>query len=393
MKKTSIAVLLALCLALTALCPAFGEETAPAEAVTAEALAEWAGELKARALETTPENDPADESADMEDGIQFLYPFATLFADRAEMTADTRVKTVVIASAEEASFRGIEMSMTPQELISLFPNDNPDLAGTHDMALLYLRETEDGGILYGRVYRDGQRIYIVEYAHLVPAGDGYRLAMLTCSFTESLLVSFRAEGFGDTGDPLLGAEDRDALSRELHSLAAAEEYRAVKSSRDGASLTPFGVEDLVFSGLDFLALQPEDMPGTPETATLDNEDGSSLIRVDGDGYVAVFMSDSEGTRIVSLSLEDESLEGPRGVRLGDAFHEDLQRFRFEDRGSDGTTEVLYGGEGEVPRGIMESGGLDGLALRYVTALPDGREAELLLRYTLSHLSEIILHIQ
>ena len=53
--------------------------------------------------------------------------------------------------------------------------------------------------------------------------------------------------------------------------------------------------------------------------------------------------------------------------------------------------MLYGSESEIPRGVMEIGA-DGLALRYVTAA-DGREVELLLRYTLSRLSEIIIYIQ
>ena len=97
---------------------------------------------------------------------------------------------------------------------------------------------------------------------------------------------------------------------------------------------------------------------------------------------------------ISLSIEDDILEGPRGVRLGDAFHEDYQRFRSEMNGVDENMfEVLYGAENEVPRGTAEYGGLDGITLRYVTAAADGREAELMLRYTLSVLSEIILVIR
>ena len=180
------------------------------------------------------------------------------------------------------------------------------------------------------------------------------------------------------------------LARELNALDSAD-YRAVKSSRNGEDLTAFGPEDLVFSGLDFLALQPDNMPGTPETEVMDNEDGTSLIRVDGDGYVAVFRSAGNVTEIVSLSIEGDETEGPRGVRLGDAFHEDLQRFRDEAGGEGGTTEVLYGAADTVPRGVMENG-MDGLTLRYVTAADDGRTVELLLRYTLSRLSEIIIHI-
>ena len=385
--KKYLALLLALCLVLAGIVPAFADN-----AVTAEELAEWAAALKARALETTPENDPADESADVEGGILFLYPFATLYADRAEMTADTHINAVSLSEAEESAFRDVALNMTPGELVSLFPNDNPELTGTREGAVLYLRETDGGALRYGRVYRDGQRVSAVQYGDLAPAEGGYALATMTFTFADSLLWEIRAEGFDPATAPVLTQEDRDDLAVELNALAGQALYQAVKSSRNGEELTPFGPEDLVFSGLDFLSLQPEDLPGTPEKEVFDNEDGTSLIRVDGDGYVAVFRTAGGDTEIVSLSIEDDELEGPRCVRLGDAFHEDIQRFRDENRGSeDGVTEILYGGETGVPRGVMETGA-DGLTLRYA-ADAGGREVELLLRYTLSRLSEILIHVR
>ena len=389
MKKFVLAILLALCLVAAGIIAASADEIAP---LTADELAAWADSLKTKALETAPENDPADAAAATDAGILFVYPFAEIYADGTEMTAETRLNAVVLSDDEDSALRDIVITMTPGDLIARFPNDNPEQAGSRESALLYLTETEDGGLLYGRVIRDGQRVSAVEYGQVVPAEGGYRAAKLICFFTDSLLSEIRAEGF-DAAAPMT-EEEKDVLTEELRQAGEIAEYSAVKSSRNGLELTEFGPEDLVFSGLDFLDLQPADLPGTPETEIIDNEDGTELLRVDGDGYTAVFVSGADGdtTRIVSLSIEDDVLEGPRCVRLGDAFHEDLQRFRFENRESDGTIEVLYGGETEVPRGIAEYGA-DGLTLRYVTATPDGREAELFLTYTLSKLSEIILYIR
>ena len=82
------------------------------------------------------------------------------------------------------------------------------------------------------------------------------------------------------------------------------------------------------------------------------------------------------------------------MRLGDAFHEDYQRFRSEMNGADENMfEVLYGAENEVPRGTADFGSPDGITLRYVTAAADGREVELMLRYNMSTLTEIILTIR
>ncbi len=390
MKKIYLAVLLALCLAAMGLCAAFAEDAAP---VTAEELAAWAGELKARALESAPENDPTDESADVEGGIMFLYPFATLYADRTEMTAETVLSAVALSETEDATFRDAALSMTPGELTALFPCNTPDQAGTREGAVLYLQETDAGALRYGRIRRDGQRVFSVDYGDLEPAGDGWYMAQVTFEFSEGLLSGISAQGFNPETAPRLTEAEKNELAAELNALAGETGYRAVKSSRNGAELAPFGPEDLVFSGLDFLSLRPEDLPGTPESETIDNGDGTSLLRVDGDGYVAVFFTGADGnSRVVSLSIEDDEMEGPRCVRLGDAFHEDMQRFRFENRGPDGQAEVLYGADNEVPRGRAEYGA-DSLALRYITEVPGGGEAELLLNYSLSKLSEIILYIR
>ena len=85
---------------------------------------------------------------------------------------------------------------------------------------------------------------------------------------------------------------------------------------------------------------------------MDNEDGTWLMRCDGDGYEAVFLCDEHGenAQILSFSIRDEEMEGPRGVRLGDLFNEDFSRFRNgENEMSENLTELLYGGEDAVPR--------------------------------------------
>ena len=53
-------------------------------------------------------------------------------------------------------------------------------------------------------------------------------------------------------------------------------------------------------------------------------------------------------------------------------------------------ELLYGTEGVPPCGMANYADSDGMTLRYVTALEDGRLVELYLRYTAGELTEIIL---
>lgn len=390
--KKFLSSMIALCAVIGLLCAAGAEAPAP---VTADELSAWADGLKVLALENEPDNDPAGEDAAMEDGYLMRYPFAALYADRTEMSGNTRIAAVEITESEESGFRTATVNMTPGMVAALFPNENPEMIGDWQGALLYMTDDAENGLLYGRIRRDGQRICAIEYGQLKPADGGYRMAALTFSFEDSLLSEIRASGTDPALAPLLSEAEKNAFSAELAALGEKVEYGAVKTSRNGMELTEFRQDDLVFSGFDFLNLVPSAMPGLPETVLVDNGDGTWLLTVDAEDYEAVFRTDGDGENaaIVSFTIKGEDLEGPRCIRLGDAFHEDLQRFRFEDNGSDGTTEVLYGTAGTAPYGVVDYGGSEGITLRYGTEAPDGRTVELRLSYTLSRLSEIIIYIQ
>ena len=147
--------------------------------------------------------------------------------------------------------------MTPWDVIARFPNDNPHLAGDREDALLYLRDTEGGGFAFGRVFRDGQRIAAIEYADLVPEGEGFRAASLTFYFSDSLLIQALAAGMA--GEDVVSREEANELRAALNALEVMDEYAAVKSSRNGLELDEFCEADLFFSGLDFLNMKPEDV--------------------------------------------------------------------------------------------------------------------------------------
>lgn len=393
MKKKLFSIILVLCMAVSCAGFAAAEEDAAPGPLTSEELTTWAGELKDAALGTAPANDPAAEESEVEAGYLFMYPFGTLLGDRTEMTEDTLLSGILIADDETEGIRGLRTGMIPWEVISLFPNDNPELAGDRTSAILYLREAEDGGVRYGRVWRDGQRIHTLEYGDLVKAEDGWRLMVLNFHFTEGLLSEMEADGF--EGDPLvLSDEDRGDLLETLNMIAGRDEYLGVKSSRNGMELAEFGPEDLSFGGLRFLSLYPDDLPGEPETDLFDNEDGTWLLTVEEADYEAAFVCDENGENATAASLliRGDGMEGPRGVRIGDLFHEDFARFRHEDREAENGTEVLYGEADSVPRGTLTYGD-DGMTLRYVTEVPDGRYVELLLRYEGNILAEIIVYYQ
>jgi len=359
--------------------------------VTAEELRVFTEDIRSQALATEVLNDPTAEDAQSEDGTYFQYEVARIYAEGTVFTAETPVNVLVFEDSEGPVFRSTGIDSLQEEVLAVHPLDNPELKGTDEEALLYLRETKSGGFMYGRLLRDGQRISALEYGEAVQGNGGYRFASVTYTILNGLVTSIRLSGLNAAGE-LVDENRKNEIREELNSLAVRDEYRAVKTSRNGLELTAFGEEDLTFSGISFLTLTPEQLAGSPERELIDNEDGTWLLRCDGDGYEAVFSSDEKGenTMILSYSILDENVEGPRAVRLGDLFSEDFRRFRSgENEMGENLTELLYGSTDSAPRGEANYDP-DDMGLRYITDTADGRQVELLLRYENAMLTEIIL---
>ena len=385
-----LCLLTILLLSLTALSSA---ETA-AEPVTAQELDAFLAGLRAQVATMKALNEPTEESALSEDGIRIQYENAELFAASAELTEQTPVNAVRFADSEGEVFRGVGIDTQAEDLLAAFPQENEGLAGTRDEAVLYLRSTPEAGFVYGRVLRDGQRLTAAEYGEVLPCGEGFRGASVTFSLQNGLVTSIRMEGLNPE-TAVLDASDVTELFASLSELSGTDEYRAVKTSRTGTDLEPFGREDLVFGSISYTELTPDTLPGTPESELIDNGDGTSLLRCDGDGYEAVFLCDAKGgnAQIISYSILDDETEGPRSVRLGDLFSEDFCRFRSgENEMSEDMTEWLYGSEDAVPRGFASYDPSAGeTSLRYVTDTEGGTQVELLLKYEDNVLNTLIIH--
>ena len=384
-----------LCL-LTALALCAGLSAAAAESaaepVTASELDALAASVLEKVLGSEPLNDPAAEESATEDGVFFQYAIARVYADAPELTAETPVNALVFEDGEGPVLRAAGIYTQVMDLLADFPADNAEMGGLRDEAVLYLRKTDAGGFVYGRVLRDRQWISAVEYGEMIPAGEGFRRVSVSFSLQDGLVASIRVEGLNPAA--VTDAAEAQGLYTELEELAGYDTYRAVKTSRNGLELTPFSEADLVFDGFSYKAMQPSTLPGTPETEMMEDEDGTWLMRCDGDGYEAVFRCDAEGknAQIVSFTLLDGDTEGPRCVRIGDRFSEDYCRFRYGEQPMDeDMREVLYGTEGTAPYGVANYLPADGeTSLQYVTKCEDGTEVELLLKYVDSFLSVIIL---
>ena len=351
--------------------------------VTAEEIRDSMAALRELALQERLLNDPAQPEAEAEDGYACQFEFGVLYTEKPRWDENAQVNVIAVGEADAVLFRGINVYWEVNDLMAAIPCENPTMDGNYTQALLYLEEPTENSFRYGLVQRDGQRISAMEYG----AAEEGQLWKATFQISGDGIDSIRLSAPTE--------EDPAALKAALTALGGETGYRRVARSRDGEALTMFSEEDLVFGEINFLSTLPDQLMGNAEVMIMDNEDGTWLERVDGEGFEAVFSLDApEGNaRMQSFTILSPDLEGPRCVRIGDLFHEDYTRFRSGEGDMDaaGLKETLYGTWGTVPYGAAEYGDGQEMLLRYGTGTSAGINVELILRYEDTVLTEIILH--
>ena len=370
-----------------------GQRTAAAETapLTREELETWAEQTAERMAQEELIPDSAPEDAASEDGYAFQYFSGVLYADRPTWPEEGGINALLVMDPDIPGPRGICVSWEVNRVMEAVPCPNPEMKGTSQSALLYLEGDPENGFLYGLVERDGQRILAMEYGAVDPAAE--KRTSLILLIRDDGVDGIRMEGPGER----YSREDGEEMFARLEELALHEEYARVPRSLVGTELDIFREEDLSFGDIHFLTATPETLEGGDvEEMLMDNEDGTWLRRIDGDGFEAVFATDALGgnARLISYTLLNPETEGPRHVRLGDLFQEDFTRFRSGEGELDenGMTEILYGTPGTAPYGLADYGNGTEMVLRYVTPTREGRDVELILRYQDTVLEEIMLRL-
>ena len=395
MMKKCVALFLALMMVLS-LTTAVAESDA--DALDYDELMSWAEGFKTRALAAgAPLNDPTEEAAYTEDGYAFVYDFATLYMDRPEMTADSVLQAVVVYSPEEQGPRGTGVDQLSSEVLNAFYNENDDLQGDSSFAALYVSDTMPAGALWGWVQRDGQRIETIQYAvheQLSSGGDGYTDCGLVYTLSDNLVAAIRAYGLNET----ISADEVRSNLDAVQEVSEKTEYAQVPTSINGSELGMFDRDDLIFSGLDFLSLTPEEAEARLGAAQEDDwmeDEGAYLRSMEFASCTMTFSYDAQkqNPTLEMLSIDMDGLEGPRCVRIGDTLSSVISRFRNGEGDYDGVSrEVLYGDGENAPYGLAEYGDDATAGLWYAAKLEDGRTVVLSMSFEQMYLSDITLYV-
>lgn len=388
-----------LCVLLCVLmCPvAAMADDSTAAMLTYQELLNWAEGFIARARTSTPRNDPSQHLTP--DGYEYVYDFATLYGDTPQMSADTVISAVVVTSEEENGLRNVNVNNTMSVVVDAYYNENPNLLGTKEAAMLYAVDQLPESAQWGQVLRDGQRVQTIQYGvheQYATGGEGYTDAGVIYTMADNRVSAIRVYGLNSRIDLSLV----NSVMYNVMLIGLEKNYAQVPFSYDGASLAKFGAEDLIFSGVDFLNLTPDkaiDLLGEPLSDTEVDNGGNGYIRVQSfNGCELIYLFNEaypQGT-VYMLSLTGGEMEGPRAVRIGDDFADVYNRFRngegeFQEDGS----EVLYGTEGEGAFGKAGYGWDASATLRYGFTLEDGRCVVLQIEFTVMECTGIMLYVE
>ena len=273
-------------------------------------------------------------------------------------------------SAEQADPRGLYLGDSLQELLSVYPCDNPDLLGSYYDATLYV-DGQKPEVCVGWLLRDGQRVTEVVYTVYHWQADGVAHLSIRFMLDQGVITGILI------GPRTLYTEE-EALE-EIGDIADSQEindYYAYIQSEYGPDLGVFQREDLSFSGVDFLDLTAEAALAAfgpaAEDAWAQDSTGEWLriLHWDGVSLILVYDVNRQFLRVDSLTVSADVLEGPRGVRVGDYLDTVIFRFRHSEGGVNDVGLTLYGDGETAPYGLLTYDA-EGAALTYALSLEDG----------------------
>ena len=127
---------------------------------------------------------------------------------------------------------------------------------------------------------------------------------------------------------------------------------------------------------------------------MEDDDGSYLRTMDFAQCSLLYTYDSQkqNPSLEMLTIDEDGLEGPRCVRVGDTLSSVISRFYNGDGEFDGESrEILYGDGETAPYGLAEYGTDADAGLWYAVQVEDGRTVVLSISFEQMYVSDVTLY--
>lgn len=387
--KKLLAMLLSMVLCLTLCVPVLAQEGSaqPFSAAEADAYREA---VHQRALENNTYQAQA-----VQGGYELYFADYTLRVDTERLSADTTIYAMVMDDVSTAmtcpgDARGIALNNSLSALLDAYPIENTALIGTPENAVLYMEGDLPGQAYVSYIIRNGQTVSDVYHLAYVMVNNGVQTRMAHYTIQNDAVVRIELQFASDT----LTLEEAKAELDAFEDLRASTEYASYVSSNQEGEAQAFGRDDLLFSGLDYLDLTPELAIAVLGDDYAEDwlEDEDTFIHVmEWSAASITFLCDRNRAliKVDSMFIDDNMIEGPRGIFVGDDQQTVLDKFRFDIAQGDGDVMYIYGAEGELEYGMVEFISMGEAVARYAFEQGDTM-IEMILSFENSTLSDIII---
>ncbi len=278
-----------------------------------------------------------------------------VFLSQPALTEETHI-TGIRLSVGQPCLRGLMVGDTLDMIFQVYPSDNPSLYGNYYEATLAFRGDKPQ-ICLGYILREGQRVQEVTYLTYNWQSDGIVKSGVTYTMDQNYIQQITLF----TADELLTEEQAETEISESALVQEERNYFAFPTSQIGTDLDPFCREDLAFAGLDFYSLTPDQaiqVLGAPAVDEWTPDSDGTQIRLmqwNGVELVSKYTANRQFQSVYSFSVNDDVLEGPRGLRIGDYMDTVLFRFRHSEGSLTDNGVLLYGNGQNAPYGQVVYG--------------------------------------
>ena len=367
MKK--LCITLALLCALMLFClPAVADE---AGVLTETEVSTWLNQVLLSTLSQTPLNAPIGEESLTEDGYAFLYSTVTLYYDKPVLDAQSVLNALVVTDEALDMPRGIRLGAPVQMLFTAYGWQNPTLAGDESFAPLYTLNQLPDSAYWAWAQRSGAQLQSVQCGiHARMGEDSYTDTGILYTVQQQEVSAIRVYGLSAS----VGLAQVESNLAAVGGSGATVSAQAVAGVTVQSSADAFTQSDLQFARMDFLTLTDKGaatLLGEPTGQTWAQEEtGAWLQSLAYKGATMVFAMDSnrENARLVSLTITDGQLAGPRGLMIGADLDSVISLFRSDGTGAVSASAALLYGDGQTtPYGTLERNGGDA-TLRYAASV-------------------------
>lgn len=365
----------------------------------------WIVQVLQKTREEQPQNAPALQDSLTEDGYAFIYSFATLYYNKPVLDDQSILNGFSITDEGFDAPRGICLSAPSQMLMDAYGWQNPFLTGDGASATLYLLDQLPQSAYWAWAQHTNGQITAVQCTIHVRTTEGlYTDAGIRYQVTDGMISALQVYGLNQS----ISLDDVQGNLSAMRAVQSASNRNApsqaspdIQGSHLQSHATPFGAEDLSFSGIHFSSLTEVGANasfGAPSAEEWIRDDtGEWLYTTQRDGLTLTHVLNENRTtsRLGMLVLTRPGLKGPRNLQLGDPLQNVLTAFQSQGTGqTQGTTALLYGDGITPPYGTLENE--NGYTIiRYAALIPDldgqTREVTLHLSFIEGALTEIMLY--